>query len=115
IGYAYSVAWATPDKGKPFLEKAYQLSNRLSPRDRLFIRAWYAMASRDYEGAERAYRQILAAYPTEIEAYLSLANLLTGDRRPEEARQILERGLATEPDMPDMHNMMAGVYRELGQ
>src|SRR5207249_2833053 len=33
IGYAYSVAWAIPVKGKPFLEKAYRLSDRLTARD----------------------------------------------------------------------------------
>ena len=113
IGYVHSVAWAMPEKGKPFLEKAYQLSNRLTQRDRLFLRAWYAMASRDYRQAEQVYQEILRLFPTELEVYLSLSNLMTGDR-PAEAGKILERGLEVDPRMPDLYNMMAGVQRELG-
>ncbi len=115
IGHAYAIADADPDRGKPYLEKAFQLANRLTPRDRLFIHAWYAMASRDYDGAERAYRNIITAYPTEVEVYLSLAALLIGERRPEEAREILTRGLEIERNMPEMHNMVSAAYRDLGQ
>ena len=115
IGYAYSVSWGQPAKGKPYLEQAYRELDRLTPRDRLFIRAWYGMACQDYASAERAYREILSEFPAEIEVYLSLSSLLKGDRRPSEALQILERGLTIEPEMPDLHNMLAGVYTDLGQ
>lgn len=115
IGYTYSSTWGRTVEGKPYLEKAYRLSNRLTTRDRLFIRGWYAMACRDYESAEGAYREILAAYPTEIEAYDALGTLVAGDRRYDEARQILERGLAIKPDMPQLYNRLSGAYFELGQ
>ncbi len=115
IGYTYSSSWAMPAKGKPYLEKAYRLSGRLTPRDRMFIRAWYSIACQDFEGAERAYREILSAFPLEIEAYLSLANLLNSERRIEEARQILERGLAIDREMPDIQNLLSSCYLELHQ
>lgn len=114
IGYAFAISSADPDRGKPYLEKAHRIADRLTSRDRRFIHAWYAIASRDYEGAERGYREILAAYPAEIEVYLSLSNLLQGAGRFNEAREILERGLRIEPGMPDLHNMMSGVERDLG-
>jgi tetratricopeptide (TPR) repeat protein len=114
IGFTYS-SWARPAEGKPYLEKAYRLSGRLTPRDRLFIRAWYAVACQDYEGAERAYREILAAFPLEVEVYYALGTLLLGERRYDEARQILQRGLTVEPDMPQLHNMLSAAYLELGE
>jgi tetratricopeptide (TPR) repeat protein len=87
----------------------------VTPRDRLFIHAWYAVACQDYEGAERAYKEILAAFPAEIEVYDALGTLLTGEHRDDEARQIFQRGLAIEPDMPQLHNMLSTSYFELGE
>ncbi|MBV8817335.1 MAG: tetratricopeptide repeat protein [Acidobacteriaceae bacterium] len=115
IGFTYSSTWARPDEGKPYLEKAYRLSDRLTPRDRLYIRAWYAVACRDYQAAERGYREILSAFPLEIEIYHALGTLLLGDRRYSEARQILERGREIKPDMPQFHNMLSFAYFGLGE
>ncbi|HEX5324661.1 MAG TPA: winged helix-turn-helix domain-containing protein, partial [Capsulimonadaceae bacterium] len=115
IGFTYSSTWGRSAEGKPYLEKAYRLSDRLTPRDRLFIRAWYMCASQDYEAAERAYRQILSAFPLEVEAYFALGTLLAGDGRYAEARRILERGLTIEPDMPQLHNKLSMAYLDLGE
>ena len=66
IGFTYSWASAKPDEGKPYLEKAYRLSDHLTTLDRLFIRAWYAAACNDYKAAELAYREIVFAFPMEV-------------------------------------------------
>lgn len=55
IGYAYAVTWDYGDKAKPYLEKAFQLSHRLSDKDRLYISAWYAIANKDSSGAIRSF------------------------------------------------------------
>jgi len=115
IGFTYSSSWGKPEEGKPYLEKAYRRSDRLTARDRLFIRAWYAVACKDYKSAEQAYREILSAFPLEVEAYYALGTLLSGDGRFDEARQIFERGLTIEPDMPQLHNMLSMSYLELGK
>src|SRR5581483_1657510 len=114
-GITYASTWHRPAEGKPYLEKAFRLSQRLTPRDRLFIRAWYAVACEDYEAAERAYRQILSAYPLEVEVYHALGVLLEEDARYNDAIQMYQRGLAIEPDMPQLHNQLSSVYLELGQ
>jgi len=115
IGLTYSSTWAKPDEGKPFLEKAYNLSDRLTPHDRMFIRAWYAIACRDYKGAEQAYRNIVSTFPLDVEGYVALGNLLLGDGRNDEARQILEHGLKIQADMPQLHNALNSVYVALGE
>jgi tetratricopeptide (TPR) repeat protein len=115
MGFTYASTWGRPEEGKPYLERAYHLSDRLTPRDRLFIRAWYGIACRDYQTAERGYREILSAFPLEVEAYYSLGTLLAHDRRYDEARQIFERGLAIDRDMPQLYNQLHSVYFDLGQ
>ena len=115
IGLTYSSTWAKPEEGKPYLEKAYHLSDRLTARDRMFIRAWYAVACRDYHGAERAYQEIVTAFPLEGEAYVALGTLLSGDGRNEESLQILQRGVKVQADSPQLHNALTTVYMRLGE
>ncbi|MFN2533445.1 MAG: tetratricopeptide repeat protein [Pyrinomonadaceae bacterium] len=45
IGYAYAVNWTRVDEGKPYLEKAFQLSSGLPEKDKLYITSWYEIAN----------------------------------------------------------------------
>jgi tetratricopeptide (TPR) repeat protein/DNA-binding winged helix-turn-helix (wHTH) protein len=110
IGYAYSVTDFVPEQGRPFLAKAIQLSDRLSPKDRLFVTAWYAIAREDYAAAIRTMQQIVDQYPLEIEAYTRLARLLYGEERPQEAIAVVRRGLAVDPEFGDLYNVLGICY-----
>ena len=110
IGFTYSSSWGRPEEGKPYLEKAYRRADRLTSRDRLLIRAWYAVASRDYEGAKQAYGEIIVEFPMETEAYQALGTILEGDGRFDEARQIFQRALVIQPDMPQLYNSLSTAY-----
>jgi tetratricopeptide (TPR) repeat protein/DNA-binding winged helix-turn-helix (wHTH) protein len=115
IGYAYAVTWSFPDKAKPYLEKAFQLSPRLTEKDRLYIAAWYAIANLDYAGAIKSFREIVARYPLEIEAYLRLARLLRGEGRYEEAIEAAKQALAVDAGSADLYNVLGMTYSELGR
>lgn len=115
IGYAYAVTWNLPDKGKPYLEKAFRISERLTEKDRLNIAAWYAIANLDYISAIEQYRQIISKYPRETESYLHLAKLLTGEDRIEDAIAALRRGLAVDPDDKDLHNSLGHALSRTGR
>lgn len=106
IGYAYSVTDFLPEKGKPYLEKAFQLSSRLTEKDRLYVAAWYAIAREDYGTAIGTFRQIIAQYPVEIEAYARLARLLLREERPQEAIKVIQEGLLRDPDAEDLYNVL---------
>lgn len=110
VGYAYSVMDFVPEKGRPYLEKAFQLSGRLSAKDRLYVTAWYAIARQDYSAAIRGFRQIIDGYPLETEAYARLARLLFGEERPQEAIAVVQRGLAVDPDDEDLYNVLGVCY-----
>ncbi len=115
IGYAYSVTDFLPDKGRPFLEKAIQLSDRLTPKDRLLVTAWYAIARRDYLGAIRTLQQIVAEYPLETEAYTRLARLEYREERPLDAIEVIQQGLRIDPDFGDFYNVLGICFLGLGR
>ena len=115
IGYAYSVTDFVPEKGRPFLAKAIQLSDHLAPKDRLYVTAWYAIARQDYPGAIRTMQQIVDQFPLETEAYTRLARLLYGEERPQETIAVIRRGLAVDPESGDLYNVLGICYLGLGR
>lgn len=115
IGYTYALPWGRPDEGKPYLEKAFQLSSRLTEKDRLSITAWYAVAHLDYPTTIQTYRQIIARYPLEVEAYWRLARLLRGEERMEESVEMAKQGLAIDSESKDLYNTLGSTYMEMGR
>jgi tetratricopeptide (TPR) repeat protein len=115
IGYAYCVTWNYPDKAKPHLERAFRLSDKLTEKDRLSIAAWYALANLDFPEAIRAYREIIRNYPLEVEAYWRLGHLLAGEEQTDEAIEVARSGLSIDPDAKELHNLLGGIYSELGR
>jgi len=115
IGYVYALSWAFADKAKPHLEQAFQLSNRLTEKDKLYITAWYATANLDYAEATSVFREIVARYPLEDEAYWRLGRLLQGEERLDEAREVALQGLAVNSEAKNLYNLLGMVYSELGR
>jgi tetratricopeptide (TPR) repeat protein/DNA-binding winged helix-turn-helix (wHTH) protein len=115
IGYTYAVSWARLEEGKPYLEKAFKLADRLSEKDKLNITAWYALANQDYSAAIRSYHEIVARYPLEVEAYRGLGRLLRGENRLDEAIEILKQGLVIDPGARELYNSLGGTYSQLGR
>ena len=115
IGYAYGVTAFEWDKAKPYLQKGFQLSQRLTERDKLYIAAWYAIANLDYPAAINSLREIITHYPLEAEAYWRLARLLNGEQRYEEALEIAKQGLVINPGAKDLYNTLGGIYIDQGR
>jgi tetratricopeptide (TPR) repeat protein len=115
IGYVYGVTWTQQDRARPHLERALQLGDRLSEKDRLNVEAWRAIVDGQYSSAIELYRSVIARYPTETEAYLRAGNLLVGEERFAEAAGVLERGLVVDPTSPGLYNALGAVYLFLGR
>lgn len=115
IGYTYVMCWNRPDEGKPHLERAFQLSARLTEQDRLAILAWYEVANRNYPKAIELYREIIARNPLEVESYWRLARLMRGEERMEESTEIAKQGLAVDPEAKDLYNTLGVTYSEMGR
>jgi tetratricopeptide (TPR) repeat protein/DNA-binding winged helix-turn-helix (wHTH) protein len=115
IGYAYSVTDFLPEKGRPFLEKAFQMSDRLTEKDRLYVAAWYAIARQDYASAIQTLRRIVDQYPLETEAYARLGRLLFRKERPNETIAVVQRGLAIDSEAKDLYNVLGVCFLGLGR
>lgn len=113
IGYAYAVTGPYADKAKPYLEKAFQLSDRLTEKDRLYIMAWYSIAHQDYPSAIVPLRRIITQYPLEIEPYFRLAYLLRGENQHDEAIKVLKQGLAIDAEAKDIYNALGLIYLDI--
>lgn len=103
--YRMSVAaeWLTrPEIAREAAEAAYRNASRLSERDRQLLESFLAWRRGEHGEAERRYRAILADYPTDVEAWFQLgevlhhANPLHG-RPLVEAREAFETVLSYEP------------------
>lgn len=116
IGYIYaSVRVNEGERAKPYLEKAFQLKDRLSEKERLFIDAWYASAQSDNDGEARALRRLIAAYPRETEGYWRLGYRLAYLDQIDEAIAVYERGLAVDPDAKEIWNALGFHYNAIGR
>ncbi len=110
IGYVYAVAWNLPEKAVPYLKKAFELSARLTDRDKLYIAGWYAIAKLEYPSAIRTFRLITTTYPTDVEALVRLGLLLRGEEQLEEAVDVFTRALKVDPNSRDINDALAGIY-----
>jgi tetratricopeptide (TPR) repeat protein/DNA-binding winged helix-turn-helix (wHTH) protein len=114
IGYAYAITDILPERGRPYLEKAFRLSRRLSEKDRLYIAAWYSIARADYPLAIGSFRQIVDRYPFDTEAYYRLARLLASEEQVPDALEVVRRGLVVEPSSKDLHNLLRHLLTVTG-
>lgn len=115
IGYVYAIVWGWGEKAKPHLERAFQLSDRLTEKDRLYIAAWYALANLDFPSAIPPLREIIQKYPLETEAYLRLGYLLRGEEKFDEAISVMRQGLTIDPESSGLYNALGLLYSLLGR
>jgi tetratricopeptide (TPR) repeat protein/DNA-binding winged helix-turn-helix (wHTH) protein len=115
IGYTHAFSRGNSEAGVPFLKSALEKSAGMNERDRLFLEAWLLVAKNDFTAAVGTYRRLVNEYPDEISAYVALARLLRGEKKLPEAREILEKVVAIDPDSADARNLLGGIYFALGQ
>lgn len=98
---AYRLSVAADWEGRPELaraaaERAARLGDALSERDAMLLRAWKAVLAGRADDAERQYREVLSHYPTEVEAWYRLGEMLfhlgpNGGRPLDESAPIFRR------------------------
>jgi tetratricopeptide (TPR) repeat protein len=115
IGFVNMMYGPTVEQAKPYLEKAFRLSDRLTGKDRSYITAWYHFANLDFSRAIEELQSLVARYPNEVEAHLELARLLSGEVKTAEALDVARRGLALDPQARDLYNLTATLHGELSQ
>ena len=87
-------------------------SSRRPDREQRYIRAAETYFLRRYDDAIRAYREIIAAYPYEMEARHLLAFCLMDNRQPKDAIEPLKFIARMEPEMHSTWSMLGMAYLE---
>jgi tetratricopeptide (TPR) repeat protein len=89
-------------------EKAYQLRERVSPRERFYIEAgYYEIATGDRGGAIQSSQQWVDSYPRDHLAYLNLGWGLMGIGQHDKAASELRKALTVMPgNSPSAYNLM---------
>jgi tetratricopeptide (TPR) repeat protein len=101
-------------------EKAFELSDQLSRRDRNLLNALLLRRQSRTAEAEQAYRAHLQEWPDEVEALVQLGEIYFHDnprkgRAMREAIPVYERALAIEPANADARIHLARLYALDGQ
>lgn len=65
-----------------------------------------ALAERDADGAERAYRDAMRIGPYFVPAYVNLADLMRMRSDDDGGEKVLRAGIAVVPDSPDLHHSL---------
>lgn len=113
--YRLSVAaeWLTrAELAQGAAENAFQHASRLPARDRQLLEAFRAWRRGEHGEAERRYRAIIGTYPTDVEAWFQLGEVLNHSnplhgRSFAEAREAFERVLSYEPrDMASLIHLI---------
>ena len=110
----YSFVFHNPVEGKTQYEKALQLSERTTERERLYIQAKYADAINHYSEAAQGFELYLKNYPDDWRVRTSLADLYRNNDRPQEAIEQFKEVLRLSPSSAAAYVNMATCYIALG-
>ncbi len=117
IGYIYTLVRVNERaRARPYLEKAMQLADRLSEKEKLYVKAWATLASNAEAEAAQAFYAVIAHDPRDVEAYFRLSFILRhGLRRADEALRVLEQAAVLNPDAPHIQNQLGLLYQGFGR
>lgn len=60
-------------------------------------------------------KKLIAAFPKRTRYQIALAEVYYGFKEEDEANTIIQKVLATQPDMPEAHLLLANIYRSKGE
>ncbi|HXJ07068.1 MAG TPA: protein kinase [Candidatus Acidoferrum sp.] len=110
----YSHIFNSPPRGKEHMDKALQLSERTTDRERLYIQTRYAQDLGHVAEATNRFDVYLKAYPDDWGMRFNYASLLRSNSRPQEALEQYKELLRISPNQPSIYIDIATTYNELG-
>ena len=105
-----------PDEARKMTAKAYQLRNKVSEAERLYIEArYFTTVEPDYQKALDTYRVWLGTYPNDYTALANSALLLRQRGENEEALRNQEAATRIAPDQPSAWANLGDSYLSMGR
>jgi DNA-binding winged helix-turn-helix (wHTH) protein/Tfp pilus assembly protein PilF len=105
-----------PNLAAPYYQQAFDLSNRISEKERLYIRAHYfADDIRDIQQGIRTYRMWAEVYPRDWGPWLNIAILYTQLGQFDEAISAAQHALALDQNHGIVYGVLARDYMRLNR
>jgi serine/threonine protein kinase/Tfp pilus assembly protein PilF len=115
LGIAYGALGLAPQE-KENLEKAKELKDRLSDKERFLIEGtYYGNTENTYDKAMTAYRKHLELYPDDTTANHNLALLFYNLDQWEKAIPYYEKAIKASTDFVSTYTQLARCYRAIGE
>ncbi|MFI5092343.1 MAG: protein kinase [Candidatus Acidiferrum sp.] len=111
----YSHIFNSPSKGKEHMDKALQLSERTTDRERLYIQTRYAQDLGHVAEATNRFDVYLKAYPDDWGMRFNYASLLRSNGQPQEALEQYKELVRISPNQPSIYIDIATAYKGLGK
>ena len=109
--------YGTTETSQKSLQKAVQLADRTTERERLQILTYNYAQQSNFAKAIEGYNQLIEKYPHDFDAYFQLGYRLY-DRvllEPEKALEVLKQGLKIEPSSKPLQNLIGYTYAWLNK
>ncbi len=110
----YSHIYNNPARGKEHMEKALQLSERTTDRERLYIQTRYAEDLGHVDDARNRFDVYLKAYPDDWGMHFNYASLLRSNGQQQEALEQYKELVRIAPNDPSLYVDIATAYNGLG-
>lgn len=110
----YSHVYNNPGKGKEHMERALQLAERTTERERLYVQTRYAQDLGHVSEAKSCFEVYLKAYPDDWGMRFNYASLLRSNGQLQDALEQYKELVRMEPNNPFNYIDIATTYDELG-
>jgi tetratricopeptide (TPR) repeat protein len=110
----YSHIFNGPARGKEHMDKALQLSERTTDRERLYIQTRYAQDLGHVAEAKNSFEVYLKSYPDDWGMRFNFANLLRNNGQPQEALEQYKELARISSNNPSTYIDIATTYNGLG-
>ncbi len=96
------------------IAKAVEYSDRVSQKEKWYIKSQEAITSGNYPEAIKELKKIVERYPEEKEAFYKLGLYYYGRRQFEQAVRHFNKAIEIDPLYKDPYNELAYAYNEIG-
>jgi serine/threonine protein kinase/Flp pilus assembly protein TadD len=110
----YSHIFNGPARGKEHMDKALQLSERTTDRERLYIQTRYAQDLGHVGEAKSSFEVYLKSYPDDWGMRFNFGNLLRNNGQPQEALEQYKQLARISSNNPSTYIDIATTYNGLG-
>jgi eukaryotic-like serine/threonine-protein kinase len=105
-----------PERGNENLKKAFELRERVSERDKLYIASmYYLVATGEQERAIHTYQLWVQSYPRDFHPYANMTVAYSLIGQYEKAAEATREALRLRPDSVNLYSNLGGIYIELNR